>query len=115
MAIKWDAEGRSPVESLKSFQELWLSCDRDTQNALLESRLLLVQISRESGISRYPGFPSAVSGLANIRALQGESGEAMTLYEEGHQILSEHLESGYPDIIQIEQNISLARELQARL
>lgn len=114
MATKWDAEDRSPVESLKSFQKLWLSCDRDAQNALLESRLLLVQISREAGISRYPGFPSAVSGLANIKVLRGESDEAMTLYEEARQILSEHLESGHPDIIQIEQNISLARELQSR-
>ena len=112
METKWRAEDRWPIESLDSCRKLWPLYDRDTQNALLESCVRLVQISREAGIVHYPAFSEAVSALANIRVLRGEYDVAMPLYDEARKNLTKHLEPEHPDVIQIKKNISLAQELQ---
>ena len=77
MATRWNAEDRSPIESLDSCRKRWSLCDRDTQNALLESHVHFVQLSREARITYHPGFPAAVNVLANIRVLRGEYDVAM--------------------------------------
>ena len=112
METKWSAEKRQPIESLDSFRKRWFLYDRDTQNALLESSVRLVQISREAGIAHSPVFSEAVSALANIRVLRGEYDVAMPLYDEARKNLTKNLEPEHPDVIQIKNNISLAQELQ---